>query len=223
MVKFGWDKLKRFLAQANIWTGKQTFLNVETTGGAIGVSWNELTDTYVRTGFAAGQPCGVTLGDVFLPVQRKMRGCVVADNGTVNYYLGATDWTKKEDGVTASKLDGTDGQVMVEIPKFWYRYGYSGTTHTWEVSPVPLPGFKVHEAFMSDAVEKDYLYVGAYEASLFDVSASKYVGQCYQTAVSATFATSDDSIEIASRTGWATALAIGQKLVITGTTTIMPR
>jgi hypothetical protein len=206
------------LNKANIWTGKQTFLNVETTGGAIGVSWNELTDTYVRTGFAAGQPCGVTLGDVFLPVQRKMRGCVVADNGTVNYYLGATDWTKKEDGVTASKLDGTDGQVMVEIPKFWYRYGYSGTTHTWEVSPVPLTGFKVHEAFMSDAVEKDYLYVGAYEASLYDVSALKYVGQCYQTAVSATFAAADNSITITTRTGWAAALAIGQKLVITGTT-----
>jgi hypothetical protein len=107
--------------------------------------------------------------------------------------------------------------VMVEIPKFWYRYGYSGTTHTYEVSPVPLTGFKVHEAFLSDTTEKDYLYVGAYEASLYDVSASKYVGQCYQSSVSAVFATSDDSITIATRTGWATALAVGQKLVITGT------
>ena len=182
-----------------------------------GVSWNESADTYVRTGSTAGQPCGVTLADAFLPVQRRMRGCVVADDGTVNYYLCATDWTKKEDGTTASNLDGTDGQVMVEIPKFWYRYGYSGTTHTWEVSPVPLAGFKVHEMFMSDDVEKDYVYVGAYEASLYDVSATKYVGQCYQTSVSAVFATSDDSITIATRTGWATALAVGQKLVITGT------
>jgi hypothetical protein len=182
-----------------------------------GVSWNESADTYVRTGSTAGQTCGVTLDDAFLPVHRRMRGCLVADDGTVNYYLSATDWTKKEDGITASDLTGTDGQVMVEIPKFWYRYGYSGTTHTWEVSPVPLTGFKVHEAFMSDDTELDYLYVGAYEASLYDVSASKYVGQCYQTSVSAVFATSDDSITIATRTGWATALAVGQKLVITGT------
>jgi hypothetical protein len=79
------------------------------------------------------------------------------------------------------------------------------------------PGFKVHEAFMSDNVEKNVLYVGAYEASLYDVSASKYVGQCHQTSVSAVFDTSDDSITIATRTGWATALAVGQKLVITGT------
>jgi hypothetical protein len=182
-----------------------------------GVSWDESADTYVRTGSTAGQTCGVTLADAFLPVHRRMRGCVVADDGTVNYYLCATDWTKKEDGATASDLTGTDGQVMVEIPKFWYRYGYSGTTHTYEVSPVPLTGFKVHEAFLSDTTEKDYLYVGAYEACLYDVSASKYVGQCYQTSVSAVFATSDDSITIATRTGWATALAVGQKLVITGT------
>ena len=146
-----------------------------------------------------------------------MRGCVVKDDGTVNYYLCATNWAYKEDGTTASNLDGTDGQVMVEIPKFWYRYGYSGTTHTWEVSPVPLTGFKVHEMFMSDDTEKDYVYVGAYEASLYDVSASKYVGQCYQSSVSAVFDTSDDSITIATKTGWATALAVGQKLVITGT------
>ena len=182
-----------------------------------GVSWNESADTYVRTGSTSGKTCGVTLDDAFLPVHRRMRGCLVADDGTVNYYLSATDWTKKEDGITASDLTGTDGQVMVEIPKFWYRYGYSGTTHTWEVSPVPLTGFKVHEMFMSDDTEKDYVYVGAYEASLYDVSAAKYVGQCYQTSVSAVFATSDDSITIATRTGWATALAVGQKLVITGT------
>jgi hypothetical protein len=183
-----------------------------------GVSWDESADTYVRTGSTAGKTCGVTLADAFLPVHRRMRGCVVEDDGTVAYYLCATDWTKKEDGATASDLTGTDGQVMVEIPKFWYRYGYSGTTHTWEVSPVPLTGFKVHEMFMSDTTEKDYVYIGAYEASLYDVSASKYVGQCYQTSVSAVFATSDDSITIATRTGWATALAVGQKLVITGTT-----
>jgi hypothetical protein len=182
-----------------------------------GVSWDESADTYVRTGSTAGQACGVTLGDAFLPVHGRMRGCLVADDGTVNYYLCATDWTKKGDGITASDLTGTDGQVMVEIPKFWYRYGYSGTTHTYEVSPVPLTGFKVHEAFLSDTTEKDYLYVGAYEACLYDVSASKYVGQCCQLSVSAVFATSDDSITIATRTGWASALAVGQKLVITGT------
>jgi len=182
-----------------------------------GVTWDESADTYVRTGSTAGQTCGVTLADAFLSVHRRMRGCVVTDAGEVAYYLSATDWTKKEDGATASNLDGTDGQVMVEIPKFWYRYGYAGTTHTYEVSPVPLTGFKVHEAFMSDTTEKDYLYVGAYEASLYDTSATLYSGQCYQTSVSAVFETDDDSITIATRTGWTNTLKVGQKLVVTGT------
>ncbi len=42
MVKFGWDKLKRFLAQANSWTGQQTFSNIAVTGGTIsGVTFAE--------------------------------------------------------------------------------------------------------------------------------------------------------------------------------------
>jgi len=36
MVKLGWDKLKRLLAQANIWTGQQTFSDIVVTGGTIG-------------------------------------------------------------------------------------------------------------------------------------------------------------------------------------------
>ena len=183
-----------------------------------GVTWDESADTYVRTGSTAGQTCGVTLADAFLSVHRRMRGCVLNDDGTVNYYLCGTNWAYKEDGSTASDLTGTDGQVMVEIPKFWYRYGYSGTSHTWEVSPVPLTGFKVHEAFMSDTTEKDYVYVGAYEASLYDVSASLYNGQCYIAAGESTvFEEDDDSITIATRTGWATNLKVGQKLVVSGT------
>ncbi|MFH2028531.1 MAG: hypothetical protein ABIJ08_05305, partial [Nanoarchaeota archaeon] len=65
-----------------------------------GVSWNESTDTYVRTGSTAGYACGITLSDWLLPVQRMMRGCLLKDDGTVNYYLYPTDWAYKADGVT---------------------------------------------------------------------------------------------------------------------------
>ena len=34
------------------------------------------------------------------------------------YYLDANDWSKKENG-EASRLDGYDGTVRVEIPKFY--------------------------------------------------------------------------------------------------------
>ena len=56
---------------------------------------------YAMTGLTAGQTCGVTLDDVFLPVHRRLRRCVVTDAGEVAYYLSATDSTKKEDGTTS--------------------------------------------------------------------------------------------------------------------------
>ena len=140
-----------------------------------GVSWNESTDAYTRTGIVSGQTKAVTLADYFLPIQAKMRRCVVLDNGIVNYYLGADDSTKKADMITASVLNGTDGQVMVEIPKFYYQHYYVGTTHTWNISLTNLPGYSVHPAFLSGATELNYVYVGAYEAILYDYSASSYI------------------------------------------------
>ena len=151
----------------------QTYIKI--FNGFYGVSWDESADTYTRTGILVGQTKGVTLPDYLLPIQSKMRRCVVLDNGIVNYYLGATDSTKKEDMITSSNLTGEDGQVMVEIPKFYYQYYYVGTVHTWNISLVKLPGFNVHPAFLSGVTELNYIYVGAYEAILWDASDSTYV------------------------------------------------
>lgn len=63
-----------------------------------------------------------------LPIQNKMRGCV-AKGKEIQYYLNPTDWSQKEDG-TPSVLDGTDGDVMVYIPKFWIKSG-SNNTKRW--------------------------------------------------------------------------------------------
>ena len=140
-----------------------------------GVSWNESTDVYVRTGTTLGQPVGQSLSSQYLPVQNKMRRCLVLNDGTVNYYLSDINSALKEDGITASVLTGADGQVMVEIPKFWFKHSYSGTTHTWEVSPVSLPDFKVHPAFLSGATELNYVYIGAYEAIVYSAAQSAYI------------------------------------------------
>jgi len=83
-----------------------------------GVSWNELNDTYVRTGALIGVATGSSPGDSVLPIQASMRRCILSDSGVVQYYLYSTDSTLKEDGITPANLDGSDGQVMVEIPAF---------------------------------------------------------------------------------------------------------
>ena len=75
-----------------------------------------------------------------LPIQSRMRRCVLKDDGTVAYYLHANDSTKRDNGA-AAKLDGTDGQVMVEIPAHWRKFEINGTKFRCYLSEFELPGF----------------------------------------------------------------------------------
>lgn len=91
-----------------------------------------------------------------LPIQSNMKGCLLLDNGTVNYYLKPTDWTKKLDE-TASVLDGTHGQVMVEIPEYYVKYEtVNAMQFKVMISTMEMPGYTL--------VPKKY--VSAYKASL---------------------------------------------------------
>ena len=71
-----------------------------------------------------------------LPIQSQLRGCV-ADRGEINYYLDPNDWSKKADG-SDSVLDGTDGNVMVHIPKFYGKSGAEGTKRWVKISLVKI-------------------------------------------------------------------------------------
>jgi hypothetical protein len=146
-----------------------------------GVSWDEskALGGYSRRGTLASYPTGYSPSEALIPIQAAMRRCVMNDAGVVQYYLDPTDSTKKSDGITASVLTGADGQVMVEIPKFYHRYSYSGTIHTHDVSLYPLAGFTVHNMFVKNGVEVDYRYIGAYEGALYDTGESKYVNGLY--------------------------------------------
>lgn len=108
------------------------------------------------------------------PIHSAMRRCVVNDAGVVQYYLSATDSTKKADG-SAAVITGADGQVMVEIPKFYARRSKAGTVTTWSISATPLDGFAVHPAFVKDGVEVSFRYIGAYDACVYDASAATYI------------------------------------------------
>jgi hypothetical protein len=77
---------------------------------------------------------------VSLPVQSRMRRCLLKDDGTVNYYLHASDSTLRDNGAAAN-LTGTDGQVMVEIPEHWRKFEFGGTKIRVLISEFSLPGF----------------------------------------------------------------------------------
>ena len=84
-----------------------------------------------------------------LPIQSRMRGCLLDDNGKVTKYLNPKDWT-------GEVRDGSRGQVMVEIPMHYRRCETDGTKRRVKMSEYPLPGF----------LPIPRMYPSAYEASL---------------------------------------------------------
>jgi len=145
---------------------------------AYGVSWDEdeSSPTLTRTGALAGIAAASSPGDACLPIQAAMVRVVLADDGSEVYELCPTDSTKKADCSTASNLDGTDGQIMVRIDKFAYKYTYDAATnvHDWSISSVLLPGYEWHPAFYKDGAWVDHRYIGAYEGIGYDNSTSAY-------------------------------------------------
>jgi len=142
-----------------------TFSAAEIVDTEASFSWDSATAT---PGSAVGATPKVTT------VHQNMRRCVVNDSGVVQYYLLGTDSTKKADGNTAT-LTGADGQVMVEIPKFYTRRTVVGTVTTWSISSVARTGYTVHPAFVKDGVEVSHRYIGAYDACVYDDSATAYI------------------------------------------------
>lgn len=129
---------------------------------AFSVTWDSFADTYTTTN-SGPHP----------NVHGKMRRCVVDASGAVQYYLKEDDSTLKADG-SAANIDGTDGNVMVEIPKFWYRHNLDGTENTWGIADGPIDGYILHPAFVKAGVEVDYRYIGAYDACYLDATDGLY-------------------------------------------------
>ncbi|WP_339886469.1 hypothetical protein [Vreelandella maris] len=59
-----------------------------------------------------------------------------------------------------------DGQIMVEVPRFYYKRGTAGGDPAWWISDQPLTGFATMPAFVLDGVEVSSFQVGKYQASL---------------------------------------------------------
>lgn len=160
-----------------------TELTVSRLNVGANLGWNGSTDAYT----ANTTPSKVT------NIHEGMKRCVLKEDGSVNYYLNPSDSTEKIDG-TAATLDGTDGYVMVEVPKFYFRYVLNGSTHNWQISDVPQAGFQLHPAFYKDGNIVDYRYIGAYDACMYDDSASAYVSGTNLTDMTSSTDTAADKL-----------------------------
>ena len=84
-----------------------------------------------------------------LPIQNRMRGCLLSDAGAVNSYLPDLNWT-------GADRTGASGQVMVEVPLHYFKCWVDGGYAYIMISEYELPGYKL--------IPKHY--VGAYQAAL---------------------------------------------------------
>ncbi|QDY27160.1 fibronectin type III domain-containing protein [Clostridium botulinum] len=135
-----------------------------------GVRWDKSADTVKRLGDAIDL-VAVTGGkndfNNLMP-WLGMKRCNLSDSGVVNAYYGSPTY----------KVDGSNGQCMVEIPKFWYKIDYvSDKIVEFWICDGAKGGYKTHPAFFRDrkhlcdndsgtAEEVDYRYYRTYLPSL---------------------------------------------------------
>lgn len=144
-------------------------------------------NTFTRLAGAVGKTAGSDFNVFNMYGNRKL--CNLADDGTVNAWYGDVNYTE----------DGSNGQVMVWQPKFYYRtvplkleriepeeittgvytepQGYHMLKVSYYLSDTPRYGFKVHPAFLAaDGVtELDGIFMSAYEGSVWDYSENRYL------------------------------------------------
>ena len=84
-------------------------------------------------------------------------------NGAVNYYLNPNNYAQKVDGVTASDItSGTDGDVMIEFPKIYWKFETIGTDLYIKYSDTQIDSTYKCLAHLRGTTEKDKCYISAY-------------------------------------------------------------
>lgn len=158
-----------------------------------GVEVDFANNKFTRLGGAVGKQGGHDFDDVNAFGGRK-RCCIKNDGTVVGYENISGSYT-----TNGFMADGTTPvQVMVEQPKFYYKMvpveleditengnviGKVIKKARWYVSDKPKTGFKVHPAFVkSNGTERDYIYLSAYKACIFDTSANAYLAADEQVA-----------------------------------------
>lgn len=136
-------------------SGKRIVGKLIITPVILGLQVNFTYGSFTRLEDAQNLNAGVDFNNFSM---YKRRRCNLADDGTVNAYYGDANYTE----------DGSNGQVMVEQPKFYYKIEVISTNEVkYYISNVQSDGFVLHPAFVGidGMTENDYFYESAFEAS----------------------------------------------------------
>lgn len=142
----------------------------------LGLQVDYKNKTFTRIAGAVNLTAGADFDKFKMYGGRKR--CNVSDDGTITAYYGDDNYAE----------DGSNGQVMVYQPKFYYLVcpvvydpidtgiGYHLRKANYYVSEKARAGFRLHPAFYdANGNELDYILIGAYEGSIYDTSASAYL------------------------------------------------
>ena len=89
------------------------------------------------------------------PIWGGMKRCTLTVDGVPTFGDNA-----RGDGLT---LDGTAGQVMVQVPRYYIKSGKDGDYRTFQISPSPYPEFDYNPAYYQrGGIQRSKLFVGAY-------------------------------------------------------------
>ena len=157
-------------------TDIRAYLGIIETEDILGITMDYKNKTCTRIAGAKNLTAGADFDKFSMYGGRKR--CNVSDGGTINAYYGDEGYTE----------DGSNGQVMVYQPKFYYLvcpleydrqetgYGYHLRKANYYVSETQRAGFKLHPAFYDkNGNEVDYILMSAYEGCIYDTSANAYL------------------------------------------------
>lgn len=157
-------------------TDIRAYLGMIETEDVLGITMDYKNKTCTRIAGAKNLTAGADFDKFSMYGGRKR--CNVSDGGTINAYYGDEGYTE----------DGSNGQVMVYQPKFYYLvcpleydrqetgYGYHLRKANYYISETQRAGFKLHPAFYDkNGNEVDYILVSAYEGCIYDTSANAYL------------------------------------------------
>lgn len=86
-----------------------------------------------------------------------IKTCNIDADGNVLAYLGEPSFAR----------DGTNGDVMVEIPKFYYKRVKTGIVEEIWICGTKLPGYELHPLFIDNGKEVSKVFHSVYNASSF--------------------------------------------------------
>ncbi len=118
-------------------------------------AWEDIPDIEERYAYgvewdmASSSPEGKRVGNMQLhrelPVQSKIRGCVLDNSGGVKKYLGASSWSQED-----MSIDYLLEAIMAEMDRFWIRFYIKGLKFGCMMSDTPMPGYTyINKRYMS--------------------------------------------------------------------------